>query len=388
MPRCPDDAGGGHRDAAVLGGGASRRSGPTCTTTCSTRPSRSGRLRTATSRTGSWPGTSSGSRGRVYGIRPGTGSGSGVESRAAPPPRQGRPVTVLGSQLCSAESLRSPALRACLPTACGRCGTAKARTAGPCATSCSTARCGSGSSWPRRLARAGAAAPGPRGLGFGVGKEAAHGAVRGLLRLRRGRHRPAAEAAVASSGWTARVGWSGGLDNLNKDGLCPPDDFAGRVRFRPVDMNAIPRRLRTGPSTSPGHRAPGASGYPGGRRGLRGGATGWPAPGGIGVHTTEYPVSSNDVTVRTVGPSSTGGATSRRWSARCDGPGFTSSSRLPEAPRPRTCTSTRRRTPTRTCAPSSAGTSPRPSPWSSSKGAGDGTAGLAQSWRRGDAMAD
>ena len=48
-----------------------------------------------------------------------------------------------------------------------------------------------------------------------------------------------------SSGWTdSAVEWAGGLEDLNLSGLCPGDAFAKQVRYRDVDMNAIPSDLR------------------------------------------------------------------------------------------------------------------------------------------------
>ena len=149
------------------------------------------------------------------------------------------------------------------------------------------------------LRERGLLAPGRTGLGFGVGQEplVALFAADGCELVATDQPQ---EAAVAS-GWTAsEVEWAGGLDALNTHGLCPAAEFGRRVRFRPVDMNAIPADLRgfdfTWSSCALEHLGTlgaGADFVLGSMECLR--------PGGVAVHTTEYLVASNDETVEAGG---------------------------------------------------------------------------------------
>jgi hypothetical protein len=137
--------------------------------------------------------------------------------------------------------------------------------------------------------------PGRRGLGFGVGKEPLVSLLASYGCDIVATDQPA-EQAVAS-GWTdSQIEWSGGLDGLNEDGLCSPEDFEHHVRFRPVDMNAIPADLRDFDFTWSscafehlGSLEAGTDFVVNQLECLR--------PGGIGVHTTEYTVSSNQDTI-------------------------------------------------------------------------------------------
>jgi SAM-dependent methyltransferase len=214
---------------------------------------------------------------------------------------------VLRSQLCSAESLRSPALRVWAerlrPMWDGGDGDSDV---------------GDGSGVGRRdimlhrkmwewlfvaeaLHERGVLAAGHRGLGFGVGQEplTALFAAEGCDVVASDQPR---QAAVAS-GWTdSSSEWAGGLENLNQWGLCAADEFARRVRFQEVDMKAIPRDLRTGAFDFTwsscalehlGTLAAGADFVVEQMDCLK--------PGGVAVHTTEYLVSSNDVTVEAGG---------------------------------------------------------------------------------------
>ena len=107
--------------------------------------------------------------------------------------------------------------------------------------------------------------------------------------------------AAVASGWTdSEVEWAGGLEHLNTHGLCPDELFVRRVRFRPVDMNAIPADLRgfdfTWSSCALEHLGTlgaGADFVMAPMECLR--------PGGVAVHTTEYLVASNDETVEAGG---------------------------------------------------------------------------------------
>jgi hypothetical protein len=197
---------------------------------------------------------------------------------------------MLRSQVCSAESLRSPALR----------------------------------SWAERLRPAWAGpdddrdvmlhrkmwewlfvaealrersmlVPGRRGLGFGVGQEplVALFAAEGCAVVATDQPR---ERAVAT-GWTASESeWSGGLEHLNAHGLCPPEEFARHVRFRAVDMTDLPPDLRgfdfTWSSCALEHLGSLTAGMDfvvAQMDCLR--------TGGVAVHTTEYLVSEGNETV-------------------------------------------------------------------------------------------
>jgi hypothetical protein len=138
---------------------------------------------------------------------------------------------------------------------------------------------------------------GRTGLGFGVGMEplVALFASYGCDLVATDQPPELAEA----SGWAdSTVEFAGGLAGLNDDGLCPSDQFDQRVRYRDVDMNAIPSDLRhfdfTWSSCALEHLGS-----------LQAGADFVVAqldclrPGGVAVHTTEFTVSSNDATVET-----------------------------------------------------------------------------------------
>jgi hypothetical protein len=142
-------------------------------------------------------------------------------------------------------------------------------------------------------------APGRRGLGFGVGQEplAALFAADGAEVVASDQSH---DDAVAS-GWTAsETEWASGLSDLNRHGLCPPDAFDQRVRYRDVDMHAIPTDLRdfdfTWSSCAFEHLGT-----------LEAGADfvvaqmDCLAEGGVAVHTTEYLLSSDRDTVEAGG---------------------------------------------------------------------------------------
>ena len=201
---------------------------------------------------------------------------------------------MLRSQLCSADSLRSPALR----------------------------------KWAERIRPMWAAAdeqrevmlhrkmwewlfiaealrerhllePGHSGLGFGVGQEplVALFADAGCDIVATDQPH---ESAIAT-GWTdSAVEWAGGLEDLNEFGLCAPEVFSARVAYRPVDMTDIPADL-TGfdyawSSCALEHLGTLAAGMDFVEASLA-----CLRPGGVAVHTTEYLVSSNDATVEAGG---------------------------------------------------------------------------------------
>lgn len=82
---------------------------------------------------------------------------------------------------------------------------------------------------------------GRRGLGFAVGNEP----LTGLF----AKHGCSIVASDVGEEVARREGWvdtnqhANGFAQLNQRGLCPPQAFAERVRFREVDMRAIPRDL-------------------------------------------------------------------------------------------------------------------------------------------------
>lgn len=137
---------------------------------------------------------------------------------------------------------------------------------------------------------AGVVRPGSRGLGFGVGLEpipavlAARGCEVTVTDL------PPEEAR--GLGWAAMS--ERGLAELDQDGICPADEFARRVRWRPVDMNAIPGELRRGgfdfvwSSCALEHLGSIALG-----QAFILNAVECLKPTGVAVHTTEFNLSSN-----------------------------------------------------------------------------------------------
>jgi cyclopropane fatty-acyl-phospholipid synthase-like methyltransferase len=93
------------------------------------------------------------------------------------------------------------------------------------------------------LAVKGRLAPGMTGLGFGVGGEplAAVLADRGVAVLAT----DLGVEAASAQGWVESAQHARELEDLNQRGVCPPDRFANLVRFREVDMNALPDDLGT-----------------------------------------------------------------------------------------------------------------------------------------------
>jgi hypothetical protein len=201
---------------------------------------------------------------------------------------------MLRSQLCSAESLRSPALRAW------------AERLRPMWAASDEARevMLHRKMWEwlfiaEAFQERGMLAPGRTGLGFGVGQEplVALFAAAGCDVVATDQPH---DSAVAS-GWTdSSVEWSGGLEDLNGFGLCRAAEFEQRVAYRPVDMTSIPADLRgfdfAWSSCALEHLGTLAAGMDfvvASMACLR--------PGGVAVHTTEYLVSSNSATVEAGG---------------------------------------------------------------------------------------
>jgi len=202
---------------------------------------------------------------------------------------------VLRSQLCSAESLRSPELRAWAD---------RLRPMWASGDEDGRDVMLHRKMWEwlfiaEALRERGLLAPGRTGLGFGVGREplVALFADAGCDVV--ATDQP--HGAAVASGWTAsEAEWAGGLEHLNTHGLCPDELFVRRVRFRPVDMNAIPDDLRgfdfTWSSCALEHLGTlgaGADFVVASLECLK--------PGGVAVHTTEYLVGSNDETVEAGG---------------------------------------------------------------------------------------
>jgi SAM-dependent methyltransferase len=141
--------------------------------------------------------------------------------------------------------------------------------------------------------------PGARGLGFAVGREplpalfASFGCEIVATDLD--------EASARRAGWVDTGQHAATLAVLNERGLCPPDEFAERVSFRVVDMNAIPDDLRgfdfVWSSCSLEHLGSLAAGEAFVHRAME-----CLRPGGVAVHTTEYNAASNRFTVER-GPS-------------------------------------------------------------------------------------
>jgi len=202
---------------------------------------------------------------------------------------------VLRSQLCSAESLRSPELRAWAD---------RLRPMWASGDEDGRDVMLHRKMWEwlfiaEALRERGLLAPGRAGLGFGVGHEplVALFADAGCDVV--ATDQP--HGAAVASGWTdSEAEWAGGLEHLNTHGLCPDELFVRRVRFRPVDMNAIPHDLRgfdfTWSSCALEHLGTLGAGADFVVTSLE-----CLKPGGVAVHTTEYLVGSNDETVEAGG---------------------------------------------------------------------------------------
>jgi len=141
--------------------------------------------------------------------------------------------------------------------------------------------------------------PGRRGLGFGVGREPLVALFAGAGCEVLATDLTAEQARAA--GWTdTGEEYAGGLDGLNDHGLCPPEEFASRVRYRDVDMNDVPRDIGTFDFTWSScafeHLGTLEAGEEFVVEQMR-----CVEPGGVAVHTTECNVSSDDRTVESGG---------------------------------------------------------------------------------------
>ena len=92
------------------------------------------------------------------------------------------------------------------------------------------------------LALSGMLAPGRRGLGYGVGLEPLPAVLCSLGCTVLGTDQAA--AAALAKGWTNTDQFSGHVDDLNTQGLCPAEQFGQLASYRTVDMNHIPADLR------------------------------------------------------------------------------------------------------------------------------------------------
>ena len=94
---------------------------------------------------------------------------------------------------------------------------------------------------------------------------------------------------AANAGWTCSGQHAQVLEDLNRREICPPDQFAARVRFETVDMQAIPASLRdfdfTWSACALEHLGSVASGQDFIMESLQ-----TLRPGGVAVHTTEFNV--------------------------------------------------------------------------------------------------
>lgn len=136
--------------------------------------------------------------------------------------------------------------------------------------------------------------PGTRGLGFGVGREPL-----AALMAKRGCDVVATDlpaAADDAAEWSGSGQHAAQLADLNPDDLCPPDVFAQRVRFRPMDMRRVDPSLRgfdfVWSSCALEHLGTLQRGVEFIRASLD-----TLRPGGVAVHTTEYNAGSNSLTL-------------------------------------------------------------------------------------------
>jgi hypothetical protein len=136
-------------------------------------------------------------------------------------------------------------------------------------------------------------APGMSGLGFGVGREPLSAAIAAL-----GATVLATDLATAAAGWDDIGREAASLSELNIQKLCPDEDFKRLVTFREADMRKLPEDLPkvdfTWSACAFEHLGSLQQGFDfliASSRFLK--------AGGVGVHTTEYNVSSNDRTVET-----------------------------------------------------------------------------------------
>lgn len=144
------------------------------------------------------------------------------------------------------------------------------------------------------LSQRGKIGPGKKGLGFAVGTEPIPAVLASL-----GCEVVATDidpVVGEKKGWTTGNQLCRQVEDLNRAGMCPPDQFRKLCRYRPVDMNDIPADLRdfdfNWSSCSFEHLGSIEKGLNFLRNQI---AT--LKPGGVAVHTTEFNLSSNDETL-------------------------------------------------------------------------------------------
>lgn len=145
--------------------------------------------------------------------------------------------------------------------------------------------------WERAAIR-----PGSRGLGFGVGREplaavfAAHECDVLATDI--------ASDAAKQLGWMQTTQHADGLETLRFDHICPPTLFEQHVGFAVCDMNRVPADLVDfdfcWSACALEHLGSIEKGLAFIERSL-----GCLKPGGWAVHTTEFNISSNDITLET-----------------------------------------------------------------------------------------
>ena len=144
----------------------------------------------------------------------------------------------------------------------------------------------------------GAIRPQAKGLGFGVGREplAAFFASEACDVLATD---VGSEAAV-ELGWSQTVQHAAGLDALRHEHVCPAPQFDEHVTFRVCDMNEVPDELSGFDFCWSACALEHLGSIDQGLRFVER-SVDCLKPGGWAVHTTEFNVSSNDVTVETGG---------------------------------------------------------------------------------------
>lgn len=135
---------------------------------------------------------------------------------------------------------------------------------------------------------------GKLGLGFGVGREPL--AAR-MVKL--GASIVATDLGTDEAhhkGWRATNEHADSLASLRRPAICPDELLDARVRFRPVNMNAIPSDLRDFDFVWSSCAFEHLGSLEAGLRFVRESSK-CLKPGGVAVHTTEYNLESNDKTV-------------------------------------------------------------------------------------------
>ena len=136
--------------------------------------------------------------------------------------------------------------------------------------------------------------PGRRGLGFAVGEEPLPSvmAKMGCSILASDLDAEDKRAKV----WAATAQLASTLDGLNKRGLCDNKEFRKLVSFRAIDMNEIPPDVRDFDFTWSSCSFEHCGSLELGKRFIQN-QMNCLKPGGVGVHTTEFNLSSLDDTI-------------------------------------------------------------------------------------------